>query len=52
MINQSHEANLRVNAWANYLFYTNTYLKVFLGLLQVEKMTSITIEIKALEIEK
>jgi hypothetical protein len=31
---------------------TNTYLKVFLGLVQVEKMTRITTEIIALEREK
>ena len=42
----------RINDWANYFYYTNTYLKVILGLVQVEKMTSITSEIKALETEK
>ena len=40
---------INVGNWINILDSTNTFLKVLLGLVQVEKMTRITIDIKALE---
>jgi hypothetical protein len=40
---------MKILGWSNAFYYINTYFKVLLGLVQVEKTTRITSDIKALE---